>query len=689
MSTAEIVNALGPGSRLSKLAQFSSSYSTVTENFNKLLLYPFLQSIVLSDPENKKLNDEDLRTIVVDGNSRFGQLCTSNISIAQQVNSYGKAVPVLLKSLTIGKYAISTKPLIGQYVAEAEASSGDNKEFFEEFQTYLSTLDEQIALMASNVSDLTSQIEKASGELANANVGRVIGDLIKSLFKTATGEEGDIQTATLLNVGIETLKSSFTQLWKDQQRLKDLIKGLTALKDNLTAIKKLFSALSKALTGVISDAQSLLLTWSDVQARLGEVETIDRKVTDTESKQIVTAWTKAQEAATAYVDVVSGSGSKPPVRALFAAASAALPNHMPKVPRTQGELKMARLLTSIASTHSKVAHHSAIENFRAENDHVTDSDKEKVLEAAGPPSETQAILDEAILQTSGVMQQFNDLLEIPFLNQLQCNNPDKPSEKIDIQTMVKNYQKMYWDLQQDTVPLAQDLQTYSKTVLLLLPKLVSTSSAKPGQVTVASYLSAHQALAADYHLQADAIFNRSLTYKNLWDNAIIAVKQAINECKTNITTWESTIDDLNEEIKKLTLKAVLMGVGALLCFAAAAFLPGGSIALIGMTISAIQQIGKLRETINDLKGKIEIAKDTQEKLEYLLPFMVKISQSLTDIAAVWKDITQGLNDIEAWNSLLITPSLLDIVRPELLTSWTGIRDATQRYMDIIVGQPKV
>jgi hypothetical protein len=35
-----------------------------------------------------------------------------------------------------------------------------------------------------------------------------------------------------------------------------------------------------------------------------------------------------------------------------------------------------------------------------------------------------------------------DLLKIPYLNQFQCNDPDKPSEKIDIQTMVTTYQKV-------------------------------------------------------------------------------------------------------------------------------------------------------------------------------------------------------------------------------------------------------
>ena len=69
---------------------------------------------------------------------------------------------------------------------------------------------------------------------------------------------------------------------------------------------------------------------------------------------------------------------------------------------------------------------------------------------------------------------------------------------------------MYYDLQQTTVPLAQDLQTYSNAQLALLPKLVSTSSAGPGQITVATYLSANGSLTQDYKTKADAIFNARL-----------------------------------------------------------------------------------------------------------------------------------------------------------------------------------
>jgi hypothetical protein len=130
----------------------------------------------------------------------------------------------------------------------------------------------------------------------------------QSLIEIGSGEEGDIQIATVLSVGIDTLKESFTQLWTDQQRLKDLIKGLAALKDNLTAIETLFSALNSAHAGVIYDAKSLLSTWSDVQTRLREVEIVDRKVTDNELRQIVAEWTQAQEAAMAYLSAARAVG---------------------------------------------------------------------------------------------------------------------------------------------------------------------------------------------------------------------------------------------------------------------------------------------------------------------------------------------------------------------------------------------
>jgi hypothetical protein len=173
----------------------------------------------------------------------------------------------------------------------------------------------------------------------------------QSLFKIESGEEGDVQLATLLNVGIETIKASFTQLWADQARLKALIKGLTALKDDLTAIKTLFSALSQALSGIVSDTQTLLATWTDVDTRLATVENIDRNVTDSELRLITRDWAEARDAATAYINAVSGTRFAKIMsgRELLERARMPRQDQVPKVPRTKGEIEMARLLATLES----------------------------------------------------------------------------------------------------------------------------------------------------------------------------------------------------------------------------------------------------------------------------------------------------------------------------------------------------
>jgi hypothetical protein len=66
--------------------------------------------------------------------------------------------------------------------------------------------------------------------------------------------------------------------------------------------------------------------------------------------------------------------------------------------------------------------------------------------------------------------------------------------------------------------------------------------------------------------------------------------------------------------------------------------------------------------------------------------MQKIADSLTDITAVWENITQSLNDVQTWNLIIAQPGLLDVAKPELLVAWTAVRDATQKYMDIITGK---
>ncbi|KIK57577.1 hypothetical protein GYMLUDRAFT_172628 [Collybiopsis luxurians FD-317 M1] len=653
MSSLEVIQALGPGNQVSNLNKFAASYKVANSNFADLLTYPFLQSIVSGERGN-----QDLRTMVVDGSARFGHLCTTDISIARQVISYAKTVPVLLPNLTIGGYATTYKPLVAKYVAQALASANGNEQFFESFQTYLILLDKHIAPMTGKITDLTTQIDRANEELAQTNVGRVIGDIIKALVKLSdSSEDRDIQIAALLDVSLETLKSSFSQLWSNQQHLKELIQGLTILKDNLSAIQNLFTALSNSLAGIISDTKSLLYLWSDVQAHLGTVETVDRNFTAQEIQRIADQWAKAEQAAAEYIKAVTSSGATraPSLQSLSKTTAARSSTIVPRIPRTKAELRIAELIASLGPEARAAAR------------------------ARRPPKDTQAVLDEMALQTSGVMKQFNasgstsSCCPLLILFYMPGHAPAP--------MMVLNYQQLYYQLQQATVPVARDLQSYSEVVLFLLPFLVASNSAAPPEIGLDTYLAAHVGLAIDFKKQADKLYEESLEYQNRWNKAINAVIQAVDDCKKNIEDWEQEIDDLSEQVKQLTLQAVLLSIGAIVIFAASALLPGGSQYPFAYYLNA---------AIRELKSRVDLAKDTVRKLETLLPLMERVAQSLTSITNIWRDISENLDDVTSWNVLLAAngTAILDAARPILINAWANIRGATQRYIDIITGQAR-
>lgn len=66
---------------------------------------------------------------------------------------------------------------------------------------------------------------------------------------------------------------------------------------------------------------------------------------------------------------------------------------------------------------------------------------------------------------------------------------------------------MYADLQQKTVPVAVNLQTYSATQTMLLPNLVTTEYAISSHTTVAMYLTANTTLIERFKKDADAVFD--------------------------------------------------------------------------------------------------------------------------------------------------------------------------------------
>ncbi|EJU00461.1 hypothetical protein DACRYDRAFT_117414 [Dacryopinax primogenitus] len=696
-----IVSALGAPKRVNDLTRSLDSYKTITNTFDSLLQFPFLNNIVLSD-QSENVN-QDLRSITVNGYSKFGQLSQNNVSVAQQIITYARACPTLLKSLTVAAYVASTKNLIDQYIAQAQATADASGPFFKEFADYIRIVDDQIAAMTKKIGDLTSQIAAAQSNLDNLNVGQVVSDLLSQLFKLAAGEDGEIQMATMLQVGIDTFKTTFKKLFEEKAKLQKLIDGLTTLQTNLKQIKTMFTTLSKSLTNVLADSTSLLGIWTDVSDNLGEVDDVNRKLTAEELEKTGSAWSAASTTAQKYVNAITGTPSKPTslkneIRS--AVDSKDVPS-LQSLPSSKAELALAKyiaqasasgLISPDTETRLPVSYMAAVAELN-----LPQGDKEKLEKAASPPEQTQETLDLLADRASGILGEFNTILQLPFLDQLQCTNPDKGDEKIVIQSMVTAYQTEYFKLQQDTIPLAMNLKTYSTAQIKLLPIVDPSTNPKPGYLSVDQYLEANKGLTDQYKAASEVIFNATLAFKQRWDNACLAVKQAIEECKSNITAWEKTIGELSEEVKKQTLYAVLAGIGAIACFAAAAFIPGGvlvsgalisgGVALIMETINALKQRNQLLQTIEELKVRIESTRETQRRLEILLPLMVKVADSLSDITTVWSDITQNLNDVQAWQILLDNPDLLTTLRPLIIENWTNVQTATQTYVDIITKNP--
>lgn len=64
---------------------------------------------------------------------------------------------------------------------------------------------------------------------------------------------------------------------------------------------------------------------------------------------------------------------------------------------------------------------------------------------------------------------------------------------------------MYYDLLQEVVPLAQDLQAYSNAQILLLPKLISGANPKHGDITLDIYFDVNKSMSGGCHKKAEDI----------------------------------------------------------------------------------------------------------------------------------------------------------------------------------------
>ncbi|KAF8341736.1 hypothetical protein F5887DRAFT_380707 [Amanita rubescens] len=684
--SSHLLAALGPGTQLGSLSRFTPDYLAARKALHELLVFPHLDTITLGDVPDSTTN---LFALVASGNSRLSDLTNINVDLARKVISYDAALSTLLDSFTVQIFVLTMQPVAKGYANQARADSETNQRFFSSFSEYVDAINKRITDLQGKLDDLDLQIQGQSEALAERNIITTLWDVLKTLYSLSSSpEESDVQVAALLGVTVSSIFGSFKSLFEDRRRLEQILSGLRALRQQISSLKTKFVALSKGLTVVITNSQDLLNVWDDVAARQEAVMGVIDMVPPVISNQIKSAWVKVSADAKEYADALTQTTSAWSMHAVRSTQF----NTNRKVPITKHEIRLHKMVSALGSSAvvSSTDTKSRSRKARKLND------DEKIVEAViGPPSDTQEKLEELADSTGKIIDQFNNLLQTAYLDQILCTSPIDGSDS-NLYIVMNYYREKYLKLQLDTLPVARDLAAYAVLQETLLPYVKRDDQANvlAGDIPLSTYLATNTPLVSGYLEAAAALSRRSTEVKNDWDNAINLVRMKINECDDNIDKWQQSINDLTEQQKKMTMYAILAAFGAFLAFTAAVFLPGVGMlaalaiggALGGIAVQQAIEAHKITESINDLKAAVRNAQDTKAKLEALLTPMQEIAQNLSKVSLIWSDIATALTKLDAFYTVLngqTGPTILEIVKPQVIAQWGVVNNNVQEYINTV------
>ncbi|KJA22828.1 hypothetical protein HYPSUDRAFT_185891 [Hypholoma sublateritium FD-334 SS-4] len=684
----DIVTALGPGKKLDLLTSFAPDYVTVRRAFNDLLVFPHLEAIEVADAS--KIN---LLSLVTDGNSRFSELSSIDIELARKVISYDATLSTIIEAINIQLLVMTLQPVAQEYADHARAESETNLKFFADFTDYIGTVDERIVALDKALAQLDEQIQTQSEALANKNIVSTLWEVLKTLYKLAsTAEESDVQIAAILGVTVSTVAGSFRDLFDDQFRLQRVISSLKGLRTRTQDLKTRFVALSAGLKAVSSGSKSLLDVWDDVAARMVSVAEDTNLVTPPQAAQLTSAWAKVAADAKEYVDILQQTITSKSTSAVAShRVLAAKFNAIPKVPLSAAEIRLYKL----AAAHGiDVFHSSASKRLGHVAFQPAASNDEKVVEAVlGPPADTQKRLEDLADSTGRVIDQFNVLLQQPYLDQYKCTSPVDGSDS-DLYTVMNYYRNDYLKLQQDTLPVARDLRSYAELQASLLPLVVPDPQAQDTDISMSAFIATNVPVVEEFKDKATALSDRSTKVKNDWDNVVNLVNKLIAECNQNITTFNNSINELTEQQRNMILYACLAAFGAFLAFTAAVFLPGfGMLVALGIggalgSLAVYEAIAasKITVAINDLRAALSNAENTKKHLQDLLPYVTGIAASLSSISLIWSDIATALSLLDTFYGVLNGPTgtlVLNALRPKIISNWVVVQEACDKYIKTV------
>ncbi|GAB7346961.1 hypothetical protein MBLNU459_g2016t1 [Dothideomycetes sp. NU459] len=726
----DVVSLLSPrGDLTNALILFTSAYGSVTGAFSEIFTFPFLDSLKMpgSDPTSGSDSPSDTldakiimttRQLLLDGNANFHNFCDFEKQTCRNLIGYSTLLNTLLKQQTPSAFADSVEPVVSKYTDQLDARNEEKAKAFKQLINFTAAVKKNIASTTRQLQDFRDKIAATEAQLNNHNVGRTLLSLLGNLFSLSGSDDEIIsKLAVLLGIATSALTGNFAALYKEKARLQELLTNLRRLQTQLETVNNNMTVLSSALGSTIEANDVLADVWTEVSDKLTtlqSMESSEEKLSPAQLSTVLKAWQTTKDQANIAVGALStaivASAAVASSASSFAASegSIGIPQSALLDPRKFKILKKLATSPEITS-HIKATAYSNVTALEGSTDNDEDQKKaedamNKAIDYLGtnakcfsPPPDVQEALGRLAGDCSAIIKTFSNVLEIPYVDQLQILNPfktkDTPDlpEQLDIRTIVLAYQKKYQDLQTDSITCVRTLLSYAAYQLVVLPR-VTPFAPRSGQVGLDTYMEACQNVVSKYKEQANTLSDRYTTFGQEWALCQSNLQNAINKCSADATAARDALQKEKDKYEKQTIMGVLEIFGAVALFAIGAFtMPLGLLAigaggyLLYKGIKDLQGLSEINAAIDSFNKAITSADSTEKALTILKDPMQKVAQAVANVGKIWSDITQSLTNIEVFMITWVAPKVFIVTVGDVVKEWGNIKQSSENYIAVITG----
>lgn len=316
-----------------------------------------------------------------------------------------------------------------------------------------------------------------------------------------------------------------------------------------------------------------------------------------------------------------------------------------------------------------------------------------VTAAFGPPSMASQTLPQMGTTTGQIVMNFNKILTLPFIDQLKVT--DANQGETSVYNVMLNCKKKYEKLQETTVSIVRDLNSYGLLQELILPSI----NAPTDGLSLKDFLDTNLPLVMKYGQDAAKIAADTQALLDEFEGWLQILNKNLDEINKSITENQGKLEEAQKAYDSALANSIINSILAVVytSVALASLAMGNGSLAIGMGISAGQNFakmivdavnaGKLAVVIGNLKSIIATSEDTRDKLQIIIPLFRSIITLMATIHTVWETISDDLKDVQATYDLWNNPNWFtaDTVKGAI-ENWIDVQLQCQRYISLVSGQ---